>query len=140
MYTERARVCADVYRQHVQTVYARGPGLGSLLRFPLGGSTAIKVLRDKTRQIARYFEEALPRTRHPPSAWQRLRQESIFPAKWRMCAAVILLYVSYVNSDLYQQILRILKDISSRVLPALMSNLMHLIMHIFLFIYVIWDI
>lgn len=102
MYTERARVCADVYRQRVQTVYARGPRQGLLLRFPLGGSTAIKVLCDKTRQIARYFEEALPRE---PAIHHRL--DSDFDKKasflWRMCAAVILLYVSYVNSDLYQR-------------------------------------
>lgn len=52
-------VCADnVYKLYI------GPGF-SLLRFPLGGSTAIKVLSDKTRQIARYFEEAVPRIRHP---------------------------------------------------------------------------
>ena len=30
------------------------------LRFPLGDSTAIKPLLDKTNQIARYFEEAVP--------------------------------------------------------------------------------
>lgn len=82
----------------------RGPRLGSLLRFPLGGSTAIKVFCDKTRQIVRYFEEALPRTRYSPLAWQRPRQERIFPAKCRMFATVIL-FVRFLrqHSDLYQR-------------------------------------
>lgn len=48
------------------------------LRFPLGDSTAIKPLLDKTNQIARYFEEAVPP--HPSAIPSLLRAP--IPVKW----------------------------------------------------------